>query len=98
MKGIQYRERARLFYDNEPVRSYQVAIHFYDRFLYFDNHLFDFLDEQMTYDYNFEIEDAIMSTGEPAKVVKFECTAHYLGKDFYLATIDSVYKYTTPPF
>lgn len=98
VKGIQYRERSDLSYDDELIRSYQVGIHFYDRFLYVDNQLIDFLDEQMTYDYNFKVEDATMSTGEPAKVFTHECTAHYLGKDFYIATVDSVYQYTTPPF
>ena len=98
MKDIQYRERSDLSYDDELIRRYEVGIHFYDRFLYVDNQLIDFLDEQMTYDYNFKVEDATMSTGEPAKVFTHECTAHYLGKDFYIATVDSVYQYTTPPF
>ena len=98
VKDLQYREASDLLYDDELIRRYQVGIHFYDRFLYVDNQLIDFLDEQMTYDYNFKVEDATMSTGEPAKVFTHECTAHYLGKDFYIATVDSVYQYTTPPF
>lgn len=33
--------------------------------------------------------------GYPARVVKHECKAKYLGKDFYWAVIDTIYQ-TTP--
>lgn len=46
----------------------------------------------MKRDYSFSVEDIVIPEG-PAKVYKHECKARYLGKDFYIATVDTVYQY-----
>lgn len=67
---------------------------FTDRFYYFKDTdtIIDFTDMQMKRDYSFSVEDIVIPEG-PAKVYKHECKARYLGKDFYIATVDTVYQY-----
>lgn len=98
-RDIGRRSWVSLFYHNDDymLRAYTTGIRFYDRFLYIDGRLIDFLDEKMTYDHQFKVDDITMPTGEPAKVFTNEFRSKYLGRDFYCATIDTVYQYSTPP-
>jgi hypothetical protein len=47
---------------------------------------------KMTYDFDFREESTTLSDGTPAKVFTHDCTGHYLGRDFYIATVDTVYQ------
>ncbi|MBR1373573.1 hypothetical protein IJ556_03870 [bacterium] len=98
-RDIERRSLVSLFYHNNDymLRAYTTGIRFYDRFLYIDGRLIDFLDEKMTYDHQFKVDDITMPTGEPAKVFTNEFRSKYLGMDFYSACVDTVYQYTTPP-
>jgi hypothetical protein len=78
--------------ENIRVRSYYLLFRWYDRFLYLDGQLFDFSDYKMTYDFDFREESTTLSDGTPAKVFTHDCTGHYLGRDFYIATVDTVYQ------
>lgn len=76
------------------IRRYELDTGFTDRFYYFEDTdtVIDFTDMQMKRDYSFSVEDIVIPEG-PAKVYKHECKAHYLGKDFYNTTVDTVYQY-----
>ena len=90
---IQYYRCVDLLYNQRPfVRSYDIYIGFYDSILYLDNQLFDFSDYRMTYDFDFREQSTALPDGTPAKVFTHECKAKYLGKDFYVATVDTVYQ------
>ena len=78
--------------DYEMVRSYKLSYRWYDRFLYLDGQVFDFSDYKMTYDFDFREEPITLSDGTPAKVFTYDCKGHYLGRDFYIATIDTLYQ------
>jgi hypothetical protein len=78
--------------ENIRVRSYYLLFRWYDRFLYLDGQLFDFSDYKMTYDFDFREESTTLSDGTPAKVFTHDCTGHYLGRDFYIATVDTLYQ------
>lgn len=92
-------------YDMRPLnasgflRSYNLTIDYCDRFRYIsdniDKKLVDFPEYRMTYDFNFNEERTTTPEGYPARVVKHDCKAKYLGKDFYWAVIDTIYQ-TTP--
>jgi hypothetical protein len=49
-----------------------------------------------TYEFNLKEEDTTMPDGAPAKVFTNEVKAKYLGRDFYAATVDTVYQYSNP--
>jgi hypothetical protein len=66
-------------------------INFGDWFLYLDGQIIDFREYWMTYNCNVSVED-INYNGAPAKVFTNEIRAKYLGKDFYAATVDTVYQ------
>ena len=92
-KDIEYNRRVDLLYNQHPfVRMYDMGIRFYDSILYLDNQLFDFSDYRMTYDFDFREQSTALPDGTPAKVFTHECNAKYLGKDFYVATVDTVYQ------
>lgn len=74
------------------VREYSLSFQWYDRFLYIDGQLFDFSDYRMTCDFDFREETTTLSDGTPAKVFTHDCTGHYLGRDFYIATVDTLYQ------
>lgn len=92
-------------YDMRPLnagghlRCYKISISYRDRFRYIsdniDKKLVDFPEYRMTYDFNFNEERTTTPEGYPARVVKHDCKAKYLGKDFYWAVIDTIYQ-TTP--
>ena len=81
------------------LRRYTISISFRDRFRYIsdniDKKLVDFPEYRMTYKFDFNEERTTTPEGYPARVVKHECKAKYLGKDFYWAVIDTIYQ-TTP--
>ena len=78
--------------DYNMVRRYVLSYGWYDRFLYLDGQVFDFSDYKMTYDFDFREEPITLSDGTPAKVFTHDCKGHYLGRDFYIATIDTLYQ------
>ena len=67
------------------------TISFVDCFLYLDEQIIDFSEYRMTYDFDVKVED-INFKGAPAKVFTNEIKGKYLGKDFYAATVDTVYQ------
>ncbi|MBO5284327.1 MAG: hypothetical protein J6B00_00455 [Alphaproteobacteria bacterium] len=81
------------------LRRYTLSISYRDRFRYISDNiskkLVDFSEYRMTYDFNFNEERTTTPEGYPARVVKHDCKAKYLGKDFYWAVIDTIYQ-TTP--
>jgi len=105
-EGWYFKEiERRQIYDMCPLnagnylRRYILSISFRDRFRYIsdniDKKLVDFPEYRMTYDFNFNEERTTTPEGYPARVVKHDCKAKYLGKDFYWAVIDTIYQ-TTP--
>ena len=74
------------------VRRYDLSYRWYDRFLYLDGQLFDFSDYKMTYDFDLREEATTLSDGTPAKVFTYDCKGHYLGREFYIATVDTLYQ------
>lgn len=66
---------------------------FIDRFFYFadTDTVIDFNDMRMTREYNVTVEETQIPEG-PARIYKHECNAKYLGRDFYIATVDTVYQ------
>lgn len=77
------------------IRVCFMGITYRDRFICLDGKRIDFLDEQMTFDFDLREERGTTSEGYPARIFINECKAHYLGKDFYFAIIDTFYQ-TTP--
>lgn len=95
--GYQRNRTIRLNYnfssaDYEMVRRYDLSYRWYDRFLYLDGQLFDFSDYKMTYDFDLREEATTLSDGAPAKVFTYDCKGHYLGREFYIATVDTLYQ------
>ncbi len=74
------------------IRGYEIVIKFYDRIFYLDGQLFDFSEYRMTYDFDFREQSTTLEDGTPAKVVTHDCKAKYLGKDIYVALVDTVYQ------
>lgn len=66
---------------------------FIDRFFYFadTDTIIDFNDMRLEREYNVTVEDTHIPEG-PARIYKHECNATYLGRNFYIATIDTVYQ------
>lgn len=79
-------------YANVSVMHEGPVITYSDVFLYLDGQVIDFSDYRMTYDFDFSEENTALSDGSPAKVFTHECKAKYLGKDFYVALVDTVYQ------
>jgi len=77
--------------ERKNVKYDKAALNFIDYFLYLDGQIIDFPEYRMTYDCNISVED-INFDGAPAKVFTNEIKAKYLGKDFYAATVDTVYQ------
>ena len=80
----------------DMLRNYDVYIKYYDRFLYIDGQMITFEEYRLVYEMNVKEEDTTMPDGSPAKVFTNEVKAKYLGRDFYAATIDTIYQYSTP--
>jgi len=78
------------------LRLYDVYIKYYDKFLYLDGKMITFEEYKPTYEMNVKEEDTTMPDGSPAKVFTNEVKAKYLGRDFYAATIDTIYQYSNP--
>ena len=78
-------------YSDEWARCEGPYINFCDDFLYLDGQIIDFPEYRMTYNFNVRVDNASFN-GSPAKVFTHECNAKYLGKDFYVVTVDTVYQ------
>lgn len=78
------------------LREHYVEILYHDRFFYikdaYDERMIDFLAEQMTYEFNLQKESTKTPEGYPALVIKHDLKAKYLGKEFYVAVIDTIYE------
>ena len=82
-----------LFYGDTPIRNYIIGITYGDKFRWLDGQLFDFLEYQMTYDFEFKIEDTVMPDSiTPAKVFTHIGRYHYLGHEGEFITVDTVYQ------
>lgn len=77
--------------ERKNVKYDKAVLNFIDYFLYLDEQIIDFSEYRMTYDSDVKVED-INFNGSPAKVFTNEIKGKYLGKDFYAATVDTVYQ------
>lgn len=93
-KDISYIRSVALDYDIwQKIRKYRLDIRFYDRFRYLDGRIIDFLDMQMTREFNFRVEDLPANNQRgPAKVFTHDCKGKFLGREFYWALVDTVYQ------
>ncbi|MCM1296659.1 MAG: hypothetical protein NC311_14065 [Muribaculaceae bacterium] len=75
------------------IRRYILDTGHYDLFYYFKDTdtVVDFADKQPERSYSFTEESAQIAEG-PARVFKHECKVRYLERDFYIATVDTVYQ------
>lgn len=89
MFGLDYAD----YHEGVSMHRYEIEAGFYDSFYYFadTDTVIDFWDWRMTAENKFTEESAQIAEG-PARVFKHECKAHYLGRDFYIATVDTVYQ------
>lgn len=69
------------------IRRYNLMPEFYDQYLAIDGKRIDFLKYQPQHTYNFTVEDKGNS-----RIYKYECWSKFMGKTFYLATIDTIYE------
>lgn len=69
------------------IRRYNLKPEFYDQYLAIDGKRIDFLKYQPQHTYNFTVEDKGNS-----RIYKYECWSKFMGKTFYLATIDTIYE------
>lgn len=74
------------------IRQYGSLLRFYDRFLYLDGQIFDFHEYAMTYDYDFHEERATTKEGYPARVFTYNSKGTYLGREYNLTLIDTIYQ------
>ena len=81
-----------LSYDGQFIRQYKITPTWYDHFCYQDGQKFDFLEFAETVNWNFKQENTTMHDGTPAIVFTLECNMNWCGKEFYWATVDSVYQ------
>lgn len=89
--GFMRSQEIRFFSENTFFDS-DLAFNVNDYFLYIDGQIIDFSDYWMTYNFDFREERITMPNGAPAKVFTHDCKAKYLGREFYVATIDTVYQ------
>lgn len=77
----------------KAIRRSRLNPGFTKRFYYFKDTdtIVDFTDMEMKRDYKVTVEETVIPEG-PARIYKHECNAHYLGKDFYIAIVDTVYQ------
>lgn len=75
------------------LRTYFINSCHYDLFYYFADTktVVDFSDMQPKRRYNFTEESAQIAEGS-ARIFKHECNIEYLGRDFYVAVVDTVYQ------
>ncbi len=78
-------------HETEWIRLEPTWINFGDWFLYLDGQIIEFPEYRMTYNFDFR-EENISFNGSPAKVFTNEIKGKYLGKDFYAATVDTIYQ------
>lgn len=78
-------------HETEWIRLEPTWINFGDWFLYIDGQIIEFPEYRMTCEVDFR-EENISFNGSPAKVFTNEIKGKYLGKDFYAATVDTVYQ------
>lgn len=69
------------------IRRYNLMPEFYDQYLAIDGKRIDFLKYQPQHTYNFTVEDKGNS-----RIYKYECWSKFMGKTFYLATVDTIYE------
>lgn len=69
------------------IRRYNLKPEFYDQYLAIDGRRIDFLKYQPQHTYNFTVEDKGNS-----RIYKYECWSKFMGKTFYLATVDTIYE------
>ena len=89
-------KRIEIKYDDpeygEWIRREGPEIAWTDKFLYLDGQIIDFSDFKMTSTFNTKVKSTSLPDGSPAKVFTHECNAKYLGKDFYIAIVDTIYQ------
>lgn len=91
-KPVSRSRYVELNYDGDYIRQYKIMPVSYDHFCYQDGQKFDFLEFAETVDWNFKQEPTTMPDGSPAIVFTLECKMNWCGKEFYWATVDSVYQ------
>lgn len=87
-KDIRYRKSQRLLdskHYNYYIDDYVLDLAVYDQFLVIDGRLIDFLEYQPQYNFNLKSEN----TSE-GLVHTFECSFEFMGRDFYVAVINTI--------
>ena len=81
------------------LRRYKIDVLFPDRFCYIkdniDERMIDFFDREMTFDFDYQEQQATTSEGYPARIVMRTCKTKFFGKDFNFSITDTIYQ-TTP--
>ncbi len=80
--------------DIYALRTYQVIMRFFDRFLCIDDTIISFRDMNMVKNFDFRTIDLPPTdTRGPAKVHISDCKGHYLGRDFYYSVTDTIFQF-----
>ena len=69
------------------IRRYKLYLVYFDQYLSIDGKRIDFLEYLPKHSFNFTVEEQGRS-----RIYKFECTSKFMGRTFYVATIDTIYE------
>lgn len=69
------------------IRRYELYLVYFDQYLSIDGKRIDFLEYLPKHSFNFTVEEQGRS-----RIYKFECTSKFMGRTFYVATIDTIYE------
>lgn len=69
------------------IRRYNLYLVYFDQYLSIDGKRIDFLEYLPKHSFNFTVEEQGRS-----RIYKFECTSKFMGRTFYVATIDTIYE------
>lgn len=69
------------------IRRYNLYLVYFDQYLSIDGKRIDFLEYLPKHSFNFTVEEQGRS-----RIYKFECTSKFMGRTFYVATIDTIHE------
>ena len=72
----------------------EIRLEMPDQYLVIDGQMITFLEFREEPESSINVEDITMPDGAPARVYTLEGRQHFLGKNFYVAAIDTVYQLT----
>ena len=70
----------------------EIRLEMPDQYLVIDGQMITFLEFREEPESSINVEDITMQDGAPARVYTLEGRQHFLGKNFYVAAIDTVYQ------